>query len=209
MIVAGGEEPNTDFLRKVLEEAQEFWCADKGLCLCHPLGLVPSLLIGDLDSVNEAQVSVVSAAGGEVLRYPPEKDESDLELALREAHRRGYRGVTFLGMAGGRLDHSLFNLLAILGLAQQMGISARALSSHSEVHLLLPGSHNFTRTRGSICSLLPLSDRVENVSLRGLRYPLENETLDWTSTRGLSNLMTEDNFNVTLTAGRLLLILPN
>ena len=207
VIVAGGEEDDELFLRDVLGQG-DFWCADRGYLLCHPLGLMPRLLIGDLDSVSAEHIEAVRASGGEILRFPPEKNESDLELAVREAQGRGFTSITFVGLAGGRLDHALFNLLAILGLAQDMGIDCRARSSQSEVRLLLPGIHLLSLTEGALCSLLPLSDTVEDVVLEGLYYPLRGETLHRTSTRGLSNVVTQSQVTISLGAGRLLLILP-
>ena len=57
--------------------------ADGGLRHLRRLDLKPHLLIGDLDSVTGQDVQWASANGAEVRRYPREKDETDLELAIQ------------------------------------------------------------------------------------------------------------------------------
>ena len=76
---------------------------DGGLRHARALGLAPHVLIGDLDSVTETDIEWVSAAGGRVLRYPPEKDETDLELALDLARAEGYTTILLAGALGGRV----------------------------------------------------------------------------------------------------------
>ena len=56
--------------------------ADGGLNVMKSIGLLPHLLIGDLDSVSLSDVGELQAAGVEIRQYPVEKDETDLELAL-------------------------------------------------------------------------------------------------------------------------------
>ena len=206
VIVAGGEESDQEFLRR--EMHGDFWCADRGYLLSRSVGLAPSLVIGDLDSLQHHHLHELEQAGAEILRYPPQKDESDLELALREAQNRGYSRVTFLGMTGGRLDHALFNLLAVLGLAHDIGVEAVALSSDSLVRLLGPGDHVFPAVPGSLCSLLPLTPTVEQVDLEGFRYLLRGEDLKSSSTRSLSNIVVADPIRIRFRQGRLLMLLP-
>jgi thiamine pyrophosphokinase len=206
VIVAGGEEPDQEFLRKHLQG--EFWCAERGYLLARSIGRRPTLLIGDLDSLSDGHISELEEAGCEILRFPPEKDESDLELALYEARRRGHQQITFLGMSGGRLDHALFNLLAVLGQAHDLGIAAEALSSDCQVRLLGPGEHKFRAHPGALCSLLPLTPTVKRVELGGLRYPLHGEDLQGCTARTLSNVVIEPEVRIRFQEGRLLVLLP-
>ena len=58
--------------------------ADGGLRHLRAIDHAPHVLIGDLDSVSAEEVAWAEAQGTRVLRYPPEKDDTDLELALGE-----------------------------------------------------------------------------------------------------------------------------
>ena len=62
---------------------------DGGLRHLKRLGLKPDLLIGDLDSVDADELAEIEEVGVEVLRFPPAKDQTDLELALDYALRIG------------------------------------------------------------------------------------------------------------------------
>ncbi|CAN0337151.1 unnamed protein product [Phaeothamnion confervicola] len=205
-LVAGGEENDDAFLREAL--AGDFWCADRGYLLARRVGRLPSFVIGDLDSLTGEHIAELESASVELARYPAEKDESDLELAVRVAHERGYQGITLIGLTGGRLDHALFNLLAVLSLISELGLEAVASSSHSQVRLLGPGEHRFPGVPGALCSLLALSDTVEDVHLEGLQYLLTGDTLRNTQTRGLSNVVAASEVAIRFARGRLLVVLP-
>src|SRR5262245_53444479 len=114
--------------RALLDEAWPGWsdgvaevvAADGGLLRAWKLGLEPAVLVGDLDSVDPADVAAARDRGVDVVAASTDKDESDAELAALEAVRRGATRVTVLGAFGGpRLDHALANvwLLAHPGLA--------------------------------------------------------------------------------------------
>jgi thiamine pyrophosphokinase len=169
--------------------------------------------VGDLDSLRPALVAEAEAAGTTVLRALVDKDESDAELALLEAVRRGATRVTVLGAFGGpRLDHALANLwlLAHPGLAEvevellDGGSRASLVTAPgpdgSDVRRMLPGPV------GATVSLLPLGGDVTGVTTTGLRYPLRGEPLLTGPTRGLSNVRTGPDAAVTVGRGRLLVV---
>ena len=204
-IVAGGVERDEDFLRRHLHSP--FWCADRGLLLTLPLGFCPVRLIGDLDSLTEAEVAWAVQRGCVVERYSPEKDESDLELAVRRAAELGFTELTLLGLVGGRFDHALVNVLGVLGLAGQLGLRARALSSREVIVQLEPGRYSLEAPVGTLCSLLPISESASGVTLRGFAYPLQNGRLVRASSRGLSNVVESHCAELVLGEGTLLAFL--
>ena len=88
--------------------------ADGGLLKAAAAGVKPDVVVGDFDSVPAGAVEAAEADGVEVIRYPTSKDESDTELAVREAIRRGATDVEIAGALGGqRIDHTLANLLLL------------------------------------------------------------------------------------------------
>ena len=187
--------------------------ADGGLVRARALGLAPAVLVGDLDSLAPAEVERALAEGLDVRRAPVDKDESDTELALLEAVRRGATRVTVLGAFGGpRLDHALANvwLLAHPALA---GIDVTLLDARWRAALLSapgPGGGPVERRLpgpvGALVSLLPHGGDVAGITTHGLRYPLHDEPLVVGPARGLSNVRTAPDASVRVRAGRLLVI---
>lgn len=217
LVVADGDVPP----RAVLDAAWPGWdegvvdviAADGGLVRARALGLRADLLIGDLDSLDPALAEAAEAEGITILRARPDKDESDAELALLEAVRRGATRVTVLGAFGGpRLDHALANLwllahpgLAGVGVALLDGGSRATLvtapaSDGSPVHRALPGPV------GATVSLLPLGGDVTGITTTGLRYPLRDEPLRTGPARGLSNVRLAPDASVDVRNGRLLVV---
>jgi thiamine pyrophosphokinase len=215
--VAGGDVPP----RGALDGAWPGWAggvgevvaADSGLEAVEALGLAPTVIVGDLDSVDPRRLAAAEAMGVRVIRTSRDKDESDTELAVLEAVRVGASRLTVLGALGGpRIDHALANvwLLALDALA---GVSAALLDDRVRITLLVaPGPDGRPVERllpgpiGAIVSLLPFGGDVAGVTTRDLRYPLRDEDLVPGPARGLSNVRTGAAAAVTVRAGRLLIL---
>jgi len=56
----------------------------------------------DLDSLTEEEQHSLENASCKVIKYPHDKNETDLELALRFAVEAGYREILIVGALGGR-----------------------------------------------------------------------------------------------------------
>lgn len=163
------------------------------------LKIAPHVVIGDMDSLDDETRVWVQTQRVEWIQHPSAKDETDLELALRLAQTRGADEITILGAFGGRVDQFLANVLL---LTQNKNI--RLLSAASEMWLG-SGRDVIHGKVGDTVSLIPLDSRVEGVTTEGLEFPLDNETLERGSTRGISNVMTSERAHVITTHGTLLI----
>lgn len=193
-------------LDRVAVEAGDLLIAvDGGADALARVGLTPSLLVGDLDSITPPALAHLEAQGVELVRLQTAKDETDTEAALRLAVERGATEITVFNALGGpRLDHLVGNLL-LLTAPWLAGVRVTLVDGLHEA-LLLKGDGTVTGTAGDIVSLLPLAERVNDVRTEGLLYPLRGETLLQGGTRGVSNEMTGDKARVTHGDGALLLI---
>jgi thiamine pyrophosphokinase len=180
-------------------------CADGGALHARALGLTPHTIIGDLDSLSEEQVAEFKAAGAEIIQHPPEKDETDLELALYHCWEIGAKSIHILGALGGRIDQTIANILLLTQPAID-DIDIEVIDGNQVIRPLQPGDHRIAGERGDTISLIPLSAAAEGISTRGLRYPLQNETLRLGPARGLSNVMLAESAVVEFTRGLLLLV---
>lgn len=201
LLLAGGQAPPAEFVRSSYHPGDLVIAADSGLNLARAAGLKADLLVGDLDSLESGP-----DAGQEVQRHPVHKNASDLELALEEAARRGAVQALVLGALGGRLDHALFNVVALLERAHELGLQTRLAEPATEVFLAGPGCHEILDRLGWHCSLLPL-DAQARLTLTGLEYKMEWEVLRRASTRGLSNRVRAARATLEVHEGRVLVIL--
>jgi thiamine pyrophosphokinase len=204
VLFANGELKESAWLAASLTASDALIAIDGGLNHLESLGLTPDLLIGDLDSVSTAQIERVQAAGIEIKRFPPAKDETDLELALLEAHRRGFRSILLVAALGGRLDQTLGNLSLLL-LPALADCTVRCEDGQNEV-FIIRDSTVISGQPGEIVSLLPLWGEVKGVTTTNLAYPLNHETLYPERSRGISNRMIAQEAVVSVDSGNLLCI---
>lgn len=210
LIVADGDVPTRAAIERLVGRAMDGMlviAADGGALKAEALGLPPAVVVGDADSLAPNQVERLRHAGAEVLIHPAAKDESDTELAVVEALRRGATRLVIIGCLGGkRFEHSLANVL-LLALPELRGIDACLADGASTVRVLVDGERlELDGQPGDFVSLLPLSPQVVGVSTSGLAYALEDAVLDQGPARGLSNEMTSSAAGVSVSQGRLAVI---
>lgn len=215
IIVANGDVPsNPDQLLELAVPDEDgpplVIAADGGARKAAAMGLPPRIVIGDGDSLSEEDIASLRGQGVEVLLFPAEKDESDTELALREAVAAGARRIVVLGAFGGqRLDHSLANL-ALLALPEIEGRDVVLTDGATTIRLLGradgPGELHVKGAPGELVSLFPLDATVEGIVTAGLRYPLHDEPLRLGPSRGLSNELVETEAHISTRRGRLVVV---
>jgi len=196
-----------------LEAGARVVAADGGARHAVPLGLAIDRWVGDGDSLGEAGIAELEAAGIPIERARPDKDESDTELAALAALELGATQLTIVGALGGpRVDHALANL-GLLSIPELAHLGVRLLAADARVRCLhSPDSDDGPTTLdlagriGDLVSLLPIGADAEGVTTRGLAYPLRDEPLLLGRTRGLSNIREASDAAVDLRRGRLLVV---
>lgn len=204
ILFANGELEETRWLAQFITAEDYLIAVDGGLRHLLRVGRNPHLLIGDLDSVTPAQLEQMKAAGVEIRQYPVEKDETDLELALLAAVKMGLHELVIVAALGGRLDQTLGNLSLLL-LPELQELSIRLEDGRQEI-FLIRSSATLRGRAGEIVSLIPLWGQVEGVTTEALAYPLRHETLYSERTRGISNVMLDNQANIRIDSGNLLCI---
>jgi thiamine pyrophosphokinase len=188
-----------------LESLDVLVAVDGGADALADLGLVPSLLVGDMDSISPEVLAGLEAQGVEAVALSTAKDETDTEAALRLVLERGASEIIVFGALGGpRLDHLVGNLL-LLTAPWLDAVRVKLVDGRHEV-FLVKGDSVVTGRAGDIVSLLPLTPVVDDVSTEGLLYPLRSEPLVQCQTRGVSNEMMGREARVTHGEGALLLV---
>ncbi|MDD5370033.1 MAG: thiamine diphosphokinase [Anaerolineaceae bacterium] len=204
VIFANGDLPDPDAAQALLKPDDRLIAADGGMRHMVRLGLMPALLVGDLDSLAPGLLPRLESAGARTVRHPSHKDETDLELALRLAVDEGYRDLLVVGGLGGRLDHTLGNLSLLRDPALH-DCTVRLDDGLEEV-FWITGQAELSGAPGDVVSLLPLQGDVSGVTTQGLEYPLHGETLYPYKTRGISNVMITGHARVVIASGSLLCV---
>ena len=146
--------------------------ADSGWDNAMQLGVTPSILLGDFDSIKQGKLP----DGPEIYRVPAEKDLTDTQLAVEMALSKGIRDIVIIGGLSGRLDHTLANLGVLEHLHAQRA-HAVITDGRNRVRFLRDGSTLIPRGGFTYLSLLPADDTVKGVEIDGCKYPLKRAKL--------------------------------
>ena len=208
VIVSGGmlEE---DFVLPILksEETEFVIGVDKGLEFLYKHEIKPDYIVGDFDSVSRELVDYYREELNVPIReFNPVKDASDTEIALRLCLGLNRKSILILGGTGNRIDHLWANVQC-LQIALQAGADTRIVDSHNQIRLLdsditLKKSEAF----GPYFSLFPLEMPVDELSIRGAKYPLQNHFLKPSDSLCVSNEFAEDEVTISFVYGKVILM---
>lgn len=204
LVVCAAPSPTRgSFYRDIIATAGFVVAADAGALLCMQHGRPPDVLVGDLDSLPDEELRRLDRLGVCSVTAPVDKDETDLDLALAAVRESGFGHATVTAAWSDRLDHTLAatgsvaHADLVVDIADP-GMAGWLLDADDRNRVLL-------RQRGSSVSLLALSQTAV-VSCNGMRYPLIQEVLHLLSSRGVSNVITDDTAEIAVHVGRLLVL---
>jgi thiamine pyrophosphokinase len=205
VIFAGGTYQPGKASPKAIANADMLIAADSGAATALRLDQVPAYIVGDFDSLDQQLVEQLRALGSRIISVAVEKDETDTELAVQLALEQGATEITLLGALGGeRFDHTIANVFLLAGYDN---VPIKIVDGPSTCWLLRgPGSTTIEGQIGDLLSLFPLAGDATGIRTRGLYYPLHGETLRFGKPRGLSNVLTGEQVEVSLETGLLLVI---
>ncbi len=194
VIFAGGVSPADP---GALPDGAFVIAADSGIDAALAAGVDVDLLVGDLDSAS-------SWKAREIRRFSTDKDETDLELAVRAARERGATSILVIGGGGGRIDHFFANASL---LATQDGMRVEWRTGTGVVYRV-QGKLVLHGRLGEKLSLLAFGGWARGVHTEGLRWHLDGDDLSPGITRGVSNEFAEETATVRVTGGDLLVVMP-
>lgn len=201
-IFAGGELGNVSREWFAAHEGTVI-CADCGLRHAEKLCLTPDIAMGDFDSF-EGELP----CRAEIIRFKPEKDDTDTLLAVKLAIERGFGRIYLYGALGGeRFDHTFANLQTML--YAQNHSAELVLVGNELVFMQGAGERDYLRSDGGkYFSVLAFTDTVQIRSLSGVKYPLENYTMSSSYPIGVSNEITGTSAHLAIDSGVALVIQP-
>ncbi|MEN8098645.1 MAG: thiamine diphosphokinase [Chloroflexota bacterium] len=204
VIFANGEMNQTPRLVELANQADLVVAADGGAHNAFDLGVQPDIVIGDLDSLDSTLREHLMSQGVQLLPFPCDKDETDLELAIDYVVKENANVIHIIGGLGGRIDQTAASL-AILADPRLDGRDIKLVDGIDTVRLI----RYKTVLEGSIgdrVSLLAVGGDAHGVSTRGLKWSLQEETLYFHQARGISNELVSDQATIQVSQGMLLCI---
>lgn len=195
-LIANGEISSIEKLKIELQKYERVVAVDGGLSQCQKMGIIPDLIVGDFDSCPKGLVDVYSSVPKVIL--PEDKDETDLEVAIREEFQRKADKITVFGSWGNRIDHSLTNALIVGRFPQKL-----FLETETEILFALKNSAYLSVRKGQIVSLIPLFGAASGITTKGLKWELKNGKLDFHFI-GISNVCLQENISIEIDQGMLL-----
>ncbi|WP_062319863.1 thiamine diphosphokinase [Halolactibacillus sp. JCM 19043] len=202
-IVAGGPKALLPCLK---DQPVDYWIGcDRGSLYILEESLPLFQAIGDFDSVTAEERQRIKQHAKHMHLFPADKDDSDLELAVKSIQQQPEDTLIFYGITGGRLDHTLANL-ALLKRLVKRNIKAKMIDRYHTMDVYVPGVHKVQLNPERYISILPATEKVIGVTLDGFKYPLVDRTLEEGSSLTLSNHLLTIEGSISFTKGILIVI---
>lgn len=191
-------------------------------------------LVGDFDTISpDILKNYLDRGDIEVHRFNPEKDYTDTDIALKlairlaenreetdaedacAAHRnekmiedgmKTHSEIWILGATGTRADHMLANM-QLLAQTKAAGVEGIIVDKNNKIRLL-EGSYTLKKKDqfGDFVSLIPITQALKGVTLRGFKYPLDNHTTYFGESLCVSNELEAEEGFINIEEGRAFLI---
>jgi len=176
---------NHDKINKIIipgikNDGDIYIAADSGIKTAKKLNIKPDVLIGDFDSFDLSDLSELIELKLEdnnikIIKYPEEKDDTDLMLAVKYSLELNYKNIIIIGGLDGRTDHTIANIF-YLKYIKNHGASGYITNGYNKISYLKNSSVKIYKNHKYI-SVIPVSSEINGVILRNFKYSLENATV--------------------------------
>ncbi|MBT2756058.1 thiamine diphosphokinase [Mesobacillus foraminis] len=207
-ILAGGPESLLPDLSSYATVESVWLGVDKGVFTLLESGIAPDYAFGDFDSVTEKEWEVIEQRVRNLKKFSPEKDETDMELAINWALEQSPKQINLFGATGGRLDHMFGNVQLLLKPAlANLPSEIQMIDKQNHVFAKPPGTYSLNELAGKkYISFVPVTPSVKGLTLEGFKYPLVNCDLPIGSTLCISNELLNDYGTFSFSEGILLVV---
>jgi thiamine pyrophosphokinase len=204
-IFLNGAPDSEGLIQAVADHADFVVAADGGARYALAAGIVPDLIVGDMDSLGEDLAREIGRRGAGLERHPVRKDKMDGHLAVLAARERGATAAEFVCALGGK-PGAIFALPHILLAAERLGLRSSAVAEWGRMFVVETGSRDVEGAVGDSVSVFPLAGPTTGVTLEGMGYPLTNAALEPGDTLGFHNELVGGEAKVSVDGGALLVV---
>lgn len=204
IIFCHGDLPRPKKVLTHIKKGDLIICANGGTNHVLKLRLIPHVIIGDHDSLPLRSKKKLKDSSVKFIKHLIDKDQTDSELAIDYAVKKGFKNILVFGAFGKRLDHSLANLFLPTCLKYK---TIKIIYIHGDQEIFITKNQcTIKGKKGDLLSLIPLKEDCLGVTTKGLKWPLKNSVLSFGKTRGISNVFTDKKAEIRIKKGLLLAI---
>ncbi len=191
-----------EYLKSNIDVNSTVIAADHGYETCKRAGVIPDIIVGDFDS------SAFPDLNSEVIKLPHEKDDTDTFYCIKEAVSRGADVIEIFCALGGRMDHSLSNIIA-LKYCLDNSVYAVIKDINNEISMHDKAFYVPKSKKHKYYSVFAFGAPVTGLIQKGAVYELNGITLSPYDNFSISNEVSEDKAFVDFKSGIILLVLSN
>ena len=178
----------------------DIYCADGGANFCYELTLIPKEIYGDFDSIKNYVKEFYQEKNVKFIKFKVEKDYTDSELLLNEIQNK-YDIIYCIAGLGGNIDHELTNINLLDKYSNLIFISEK------EKIFKIDSDSKFNDMINTKISFVIFSDEVKALTLKGFKYNIENLDIKKGEARCISNIIIENEANLSIKSGSLLCVI--
>lgn len=207
IVICAGDFTPVEIKRK---EGDYVIAVDGGYLYSKVLELAPDIIVGDFDSMGEAEREELEmmkhTEEGRIVQLNPCKDDTDTLAALRIGLDKGYRNFHIYGAMGGRLEHTIANIQCLQFLKNR-GAKGYIMDAFCMLTLIQNETVAFHKNMEGYLSLFSLGERAEGVSIKNMKYCLDKATLTNDFPVGISNEFIGEEGEITVQSGSALVVI--
>lgn len=209
VVCAGGPKNDLCSFEQFKNEQDIYFIgADRGSLYLLEHGIKPDEAIGDFDSLTKEEWLQIKGIVNRIDKVKAEKDETDTELALLKALAYNPNEIYLTGVTGGRLDHYESALRTFFNIQKNYPqVKMKIINNQNELSILFPGKHTIMRNElYPFLSFFAFNERVENISLSGVKYETFNDSIELGESRFTSNELIKSVGYISFSSGICLMI---
>ncbi len=181
-------------------------CADGGIRHLIKMNIRPDVFFGDFDSCDFEKIRHNPIFENTLFfKHPIEKDATDTQMCIDYALENGCSYITLFAALGGRVDHELSNVFHLAYIHENNAVGS--VFSEKNIIYITDSIFKTKKKEGFKLSIIPISPIAYNITAKGLYYPLEGSSLVQGDSRGISNEFVDDEAEISVENGLLLIIL--
>lgn len=173
--------------------------ADGAANTLYSHGIIPDMVVGDLDSVLDDTLEAVRPYS-QIVQIV-DQDITDFEKSLRVSQSQLWNRVLVTGLHGGDLEHTLNNWSVFYRYAQTQPLT---ILDGNRYVISVVDSLLVALQPGEIVSLIPQPSA--RISTSGLQWNLDDESLEMGIREGARNRITETEARIQIHQGSLLFV---
>ncbi len=175
-------------------------CVEKGINKVLNFGLKPLLCVSDFDTFN---YNDINNKGLNIIKLPCEKDYSDTEESIKKTIEiYDPKEIIILCSLEKRYDHS-HSLLLLLKKYKDYDI--KLIDDNNFIKVLSKGKYIIKKDKYKYLGVFGFP--IGLLSIKGVKYAVDNYYLDFCETKAISNDIIEDEIEINVLSGDILLIL--